>query len=121
MRRRSCWGVLLIWLISLPAGAHTFPHHAEPRVGHRVISSPAQVRIWFDRGVLRGTIRVENADGQTVAGGAVSASSTDPHLLEIDIPQTLPPGDYQVYYEILDMHGHPNEGDYTFSVGPGED
>lgn len=121
MRHRGCLVVLFIWVITLPAGAHTFPHHAEPRVGHRVAISPPQVRIWFDRGVIRGTIRVESADGRTVAEGATSVSSQDPRLLEIEISQTLPPGDYHVYYEVLDTLGHPNEGDYTFSVGLDED
>jgi methionine-rich copper-binding protein CopC len=119
MRQWTWLGILLIGLASLPADAHTFPDHAEPRVGHRVAASPAQVRIWFDHAVLRGTLRVETAEGQLVTLGAVSASTADPHLVDIAIPQLLPPGDYHVYYEVEDTDGHTTEGDYMFSVGPG--
>ena len=30
------------------AGAHAFPDHSEPRVGHTLDASPPAVRIWFD-------------------------------------------------------------------------
>lgn len=109
-------GTLLIWSTPLPVGAHAFLEHAEPRVGHRVVTSPSMVRVWVDLALVGGRIRIENAAGQEIASNPNGLSSQDPYLLEIAIPQPLPDGDYHVYYEADDVHGHLTPGDYMFSV-----
>lgn len=108
--------ILFIWLTPHPVGAHTFVDHAEPRVGQRVATSPAVIRVWFDQGLVGGRIRIENAAGQEIVSSTNCLSPHDKYLLEIVIPQPLPGGDYHVYYEADDVHTHTTPGDHFFSV-----
>lgn len=118
MRSLILLGTLLIWLAPLPVGAHAFLEHAEPLVGHRVVTSPSIVRVWVDQALVGGRIRIENAAGHEIASSANALSPHDQYLLELALPQPLTDGNYHVYYEADDIHGHTTPGDFLFFVGP---
>ena len=113
-------GALLSAVVLLGSGpvcAHVFPDHSEPRVGHEVDASPANVRIWFDGDVepLFSTVRVENGAKQQVDKGDARVDPADATLLEVSLP-TLPPGPYQVFWSAVARDGHRTEGSFPFSV-----
>ena len=100
-----------------PARAHTFPDHAEPRVGASVSPSPPEVRIWFDGEIepVFSTIRVENENKERMDRGDGRVSPQDHRLLIVRIPP-LAPGKYRVYWSVVARDGHRTEGDYRFKV-----
>ena len=113
-------GALLSAVVLLRSGrvcAHVFPDHSEPRVGHEVDASPANVRIWFDGDVepLFSTVRVENGAKQQVDKGDARVDPADGTLLEVSLPP-LRPGPYQVFWSAVARDGHRTEGSFPFSV-----
>ena len=114
-----CIGLLLGSVVAAPQVvlAHAFPDHSEPRVGSTVEGSPASVRIWFD-GALESaftTIVVQDSSGRNVDRGNGHVNSSDPTLLEVELPQ-LPPGTYHVVWDVLARDGHRTKGDFAFTV-----
>jgi copper resistance protein C len=105
-------------LSPLPAHAHAFPDHSEPRVGHTVEAAPAQVRIWFDGQIepVFSTIRVENAGGQRVDKGDGRVNANDKTLLETSLQPGLGPGKYRVFWSVIARDGHRTEGDFPFRI-----
>jgi len=99
------------------AGAHAFPDHSEPRVGHTVEASPPSVRIWFDGQIepVFSKIRVEDGDKRQVDKGDSRVDPADGTLLEVGLP-ALPPGRYRVYWSVVARDGHRTEGDFAFRV-----
>ena len=98
-------------------GAHAFPDHSEPRVGHTVDASPPAVRIWFDGQIepVFSTVRVENADKQRVDKGDARIDPKDDTLLQVSLPP-LPPGRYRVFWSVIARDGHRTEGDFPFRI-----
>src|SRR2546426_2780432 len=76
--------VAVFLLAPSAVGAHAFPDHSEPRVGHTLDASPPAVRIWFDGAIepVFSTIRVESGDKQRVDKGDGRVDPTDPTLLQ---------------------------------------
>jgi methionine-rich copper-binding protein CopC len=96
---------------------HAFPIRSNPRVGWTIATSPPKVTIWFD-GELEpafSTITVYNSAKQQVDKGDSHLSSTDPTVLEVDLPN-LAPGTYRVYWKALAKDTHVTEGDFSFSI-----
>ncbi len=98
-------------------GAHAFPDHSEPRVGHTVNASPPAVRIWFDGQIepVFSTVRVENTDKQRVDKGDARIDPKDDTLLQVSLPP-LPPGRYRVFWSVIARDGHRTEGDFSFRI-----
>jgi hypothetical protein len=98
------------------AGAHAFPDHSEPRVGHTV-AAPASVRIWFD-GALEpvfSTLRVEDDNQRRVDRGDARVDPADNTVLEVSLPP-LSAGKYRVLWSVVARDGHRTEGHFTFQV-----
>ena len=120
MARRLSAGLLVASLLLLAAsgaGAHAFLDRAEPRVGGKVQTPPAQVTLWFTERLEPAYSRVKVVDesGRQVdkADGAVDAA--DPRVLRASLAP-LGPGKYKVIWRVLSVDTHLTEGDFTFSV-----
>jgi copper resistance protein C len=114
---------LYLWLIAcLPvaAWAHAVLDRADPAEGTSVAASPPQVRVWFD-GELEpafSSLRVVDAQGRQVSETAGQVDPKDRRLLAVALPK-LSPGEYQVFWRVVSLDGHPAEGNYRFRVrGP---
>ena len=108
----------ILLLSTASAWGHAFPDHSEPRVGWTVPTPPAQIRIWFD-GALEpvfSTIKVMNGDKQRVDKGDGRVNPSDNTILEVSLPP-LPPGKYQVFWNVVGRDGHRTEGDFPFTIG----
>jgi methionine-rich copper-binding protein CopC len=109
----------ILILISLPSQsrAHSFPIRSDPRVGWTITTPPPKVTIWFD-GDLEpafSTISVYDSSKQRVDKGNSRVNSSDPTVLEVDLP-VLAPGAYRVYWRVLSKDTHVTEGDFTFTI-----
>ncbi len=103
--------------VPIPAWAHAFPDHSNPRVGSELSTPPAQAKIWFDAELepLFSSIEVSDANQKKVDKGDGRVDPNDHTLLEISLP-SLPPGTYQVSWSVVAHDGHRTEGRYSFKI-----
>ena len=99
------------------AMAHAYPDHADPKVGSTVSAAPPIVRIWFDSDLepVFSTIHVQDRGGKTMDKGDGRVDAADATLLETSIPP-LPPGIYQVIWDVVARDGHRTTGNFSFTV-----
>ncbi len=103
-----------------PAAAHAFLDEAVPKVGSTVAAAPKEIRIEFTQGVepAFSHITVVGADGQTVAMGAVSVDPNDRKLLIAPLAGPLPPGHYEVRWDVISVDTHHTDGHFPFDYQP---
>jgi len=112
--------LIVAWLFAMipsRAEAHAFPIRSDPRVGWTVSQPPSKVIIWFD-GELEpafSMIEVRNWTKQRIDKGNSRVNSSDPSVLEVDLP-VLSPGTYRVYWKVLSKDTHITEGDFFFTI-----
>lgn len=112
--------LIVAWLFAMipsRAEAHAFPVRSDPRVGWTVSQPPSKVIIWFD-GELEpdfSTIEVHNSAKQRMDKGNSRVNSSDPSVLEVDLP-VLAPSTYRVYSKVLSKDTHITEGDFFFTI-----
>jgi methionine-rich copper-binding protein CopC len=115
-----CGGVVLALMLGVAGAAagHAFLDRAEPRVGARVRTPPAQVTLWFTERLEPAYSRVQvvNEAGRRVDkdDGAVVG---DGRQLRISL-EAVPAGAYQVRWRVLSVDTHITEGDFAFHIGP---
>ena len=115
---RGALAVALVLAVAGAAAGHAFLDRAEPRVGGRVHTPPAQVTLWFTERLEPAYSRVQvmNDAGQRVDkddGGVVG----DGRQLRISLA-AVPAGSYRVLWRVLSVDTHITEGDFTFRVAP---
>lgn len=118
MRPLSCTLAALLLFTSFAARAHAFPDNSSPHVGAVMKASPPQVKVWFD-GELEpvfSTLIIKNASGKQVSTGKGKVDAKNQALLETDLPTTLPPGKYMVFWSVIAHDGHHTEGHFAFTV-----
>lgn len=100
-----------------PLWAHAFPMRSEPRVGSEVKEPPSQVKIWFDGDIepAFSNLKVIGPDGKEVDANDAKVDEKEHNVLSVSVPK-LPPGKYQVKWEVVAMDTHRTEGDFTFTV-----
>ena len=115
---RGALALAVVLAIAGTAAGHAFLDRAEPRVGGRVRTPPAQVMLWFTERLEPAYSRVQvvNQAGQRVDrhDGAVGG---DGRQLRASLTP-LPPGTYRVVWRVLSVDTHVTEGDFTFQVAP---
>src|ERR1700733_6454755 len=91
-------------LVSVAALAHAFLDHALPAVGATVAQAPAEVTLWFTRGLepAFAGCAVPTAAGQRVDAGQVTVDPKDPQELHVPL-KAIPPGDYKVSWHVVSV------------------
>jgi copper resistance protein C len=116
---RRVVALLVLAALTAPgiAGAHAFPDHSEPRVGHTLDASPPAVRIWFDGAIepVFSQIRVEDTSQRRVDKGDARVNPADATLLEVGLPP-LASGRHTVIWSVVARDGHRTEGRFPFRV-----
>lgn len=107
---------LVLAVLALPAGAHAFLHHADPRVGSTVAHSPAQVTLQFTEKLepAFSTLKVLDAAGKEVDAHDLKVEGVS---MRVTIPSPLDPGKYRVQWRALSVDTHVTDGEFTFEVG----
>ena len=105
----------LVALTPLAASAHALLDHAEPRVGNKVASPPAQVTLWFTQKLepAFSSITVTNAAGERVDTGKTLVSGNQMSV----VIRAGGAGTYRVNWQVLSVDTHRTDGNFTFQVG----
>jgi len=101
------------------ASAHAFEKQTTPLENSVVTKSPAEVLISFTEPLepRYSSAQLFDANGGKIPT-AVSHIGSDPTILVLPLPSTLPPGTYTVEWQnISAADGHPNAGYFAFTVG----
>jgi hypothetical protein len=107
----------LFLALQLPARAHAFLDHAEPKVGSTITRPPAETKIWFTQELepAFSTIEVSDAQGNEVDKKDTHLDSKDKSLLIVSLPP-LSPGTYTVAWHVVSVDTHKTQGHYQFTV-----
>ena len=110
---------LLLLLAAAGAGAHAFLDRAEPRVGGKVHTPPAQITLWFTERLepAYSSVKVVDSAGRQVDKADGGVDEADRRILRASLT-TLVPGKYRVIWRVLSVDTHVSEGDFTFTVAP---
>jgi methionine-rich copper-binding protein CopC len=106
--------LVLLTALSVPARAHAFLEHAEPRVGATVQAMPGELTLSFSQPIegAFSSVKVTDAKGQAVHKGAVHV---DGPVIRVSLAATGP-GDYTVTWRVVSTDSHVTEGDFVFHV-----
>lgn len=122
LRLAIAFGAALLGLLALPAppaAAHATLLFTTPAADGAVPTSPAELRLVFDKPVIvaDSAIQVTDSTGQSVRlGRATSRGST----VTADVLATLADGEYVVDWTVSDAaDGESMAGEYRFAVGRG--
>jgi methionine-rich copper-binding protein CopC len=89
-------------------------------VGERVSTPPTRVQIWFDSALEPDLCKIHVLDpnGKQVENNDARVNPSDEKLLEVSLP-SLSPGIYHVMWSVVSRDGHNTNGDYIFTIKPG--
>lgn len=107
--------LLLAW--SGVAWGHAHPEQMTPAANAVVTQAPEQVVIRFSED-LEGafsSIKVSNAQGESVTAGASRVEANKPKVMMAPL-QALQTGTYTVHWHAVARDGHTTDGSYTFQV-----
>ena len=102
-----------IIIASSAAHAHAQLEHATPSVGSTVSSSPGQVTMHFSEKLERG---FSKAQVFSASGGRVDqGTEVNGNAMTVRL-KPLPPGTYDVRWQVLSVDTHKTEGSFSFTV-----
>ncbi len=107
----------LLWPASV--SAHLDLERAEPENRAILDAPPDRVKLWFDSELdtFESTVAVFDERGRQVDLGDPGVSLDDRTLLQVSLPDDLPPGTYTLHWTAVDDEdSHPVEGELTFTV-----
>lgn len=117
MRPRPLFRLALLplALAAGPAAAHQVFERSEPVAGAVLAESPPVLRIWFSD-----TVRPMGATLRAATREAIELpdvrSRKGVDLLDIPVPRPLPPGAYELHWQVLTTDHHPDAGVIPFTV-----
>jgi methionine-rich copper-binding protein CopC len=119
MRRISLVAIALCLLFSGRAQACAVLKKASPRVGSTVSGPLDTVSLRFSMQIFPADSRLSVLDskGNTVSVGKVLGDPSDNTVIATDV-RSLPPGRYEVVWNVLAACGSHEPGDFRFSVAP---
>jgi methionine-rich copper-binding protein CopC len=107
-------------LVSSQAFAHAHLKAATPAAESTVQNAPAALTLKFTEGLeLKFSgVKVSGPGQADVAIGTATLDPKDDTLLNVPLPKTLAPGQYQVQWHAVATDGHKTNGTYRFTVQP---
>lgn len=105
--------------ISMGSGAqaHAFLDNATPRVGAVVQVAPNTIRIQFTQPIepAFSHVRLFASNGISVNTGPAATDPSDQTQLIAPIVGALPPGHYEVRWDVLSVDTHRTNGHFPFT------
>jgi len=101
--------------IGVPAHAHAFLDHAEPRVGGTVPVAPGKLTLTFNQRIepAFSSVKVTDVKGEPVDKGDVHVDGAS---MQVSLG-ALGAGVYTVTWRVVSLDTHVSEGDFVFHVG----
>ncbi len=112
--------IALMAAASTPVMAHAFLDNATPKVGSAVQAAPREIRIQFTQPVEAAFshIHLFSADGTEMAVGAGTTDPADKTQLSAPVTGVLPPGLYEVRWDVVSVDTHRTNGHFPFTYQP---
>ncbi|RKN66124.1 copper resistance CopC/CopD family protein [Paenibacillus ginsengarvi] len=109
----------MLWFAPQPASAHSVLTKAVPEPNSQLNEAPGRIELTFNERLESELyyIKVFDEIGRAVPD-LKAALSTDQKTMALDLPK-LSNGRYTVTYHVISADGHPVEGTYVLSIGPG--
>jgi hypothetical protein len=106
--------------IETGAEAHAFLDNATPKVGAVVNVAPKAIRIQYTQPIepAFSHIRLFAGDGKPVNTGPAATDPSDQTQLIAPIIGALPPGRYEVRWDVLSVDTHRTNGHFPFTYQP---
>lgn len=110
--------ICLVFIVAVPALAHTEIEASRPERGERLTQAPERVRLSFEEPVEAefSPLEVYNEDGGRVDRDNARVDPEDPTVVTVGLQEDLPAGSYSVEYRYTGIDGHVIEGSYEFSL-----
>jgi copper transport protein len=113
---------LLAVTLAAPTAAHSNIERSDPPEDAVLPTAPDAVHIWFTQELFRregeNQIEVQGPDGARVDAQDVQIDDDDRKHLFVSLAGDLLPGLYTVSWRALSSEdGHPQQGEFTFTVG----
>jgi len=104
-------------LVGGEASAHAKLEKSRPAPRASLKQAPEKIQLWFNEQLepAFSIATVVDDAGKVVSSGPAQVDSNDPKLLVIPMP-ALPPGKYEVRYQVLSVDGHTVESSFRFTV-----
>lgn len=104
-----------------PADAHAVLTKAVPEANSQLNAAPERIELTFNERLESELhyIKVYDEIGRTISDRKATLSS-DQKVMTLDLPK-LGNGRYTVTYHVISADGHPVEGTYVLSIGPGSE
>jgi len=102
------------------AQAHAFLDNATPKVGAVVTVAPKAIRMQFTQPIepAFSHIRLFAQDGKPVDTGPAATDPSDQTQLIAPIVGAVPPGRYEVRWDVLSVDTHRTNGHFPFTYHP---
>lgn len=103
---------------AVPAHAHADEVSTSPEAGSSLATSPAEVSVTFDSGLLDAgaALVVTGPDGSVVS---VDPPEVSQRTISVALPPDLAAGDYRAAFRVVSEDGHTVTDDFSFTVLPG--
>lgn len=113
-------GLLSLALLTpaAPAWAHDELIGTEPADGAVLTTSPTELRLTFSAELLDVGSTVVLTSAGTPATLPVTVDGVE---VTATVPESLAPGEHTVAWRVVSGDGHPIQGTFAFTVGPGTD
>lgn len=105
------------------AGAQATLVTSDPPAESVLSTTPDEVRLTFDKEIDAelSSMEIVNSTGSAVAEGEADPDDPDRASMVVDLPDSVPPGDYTVSWIVVEAdepERHEVEGEYTFRIDP---
>ncbi|AFJ46819.1 copper homeostasis periplasmic binding protein CopC [Shimwellia blattae] len=105
-------------MFSSPAFAHAHLVQQSPSADAQLTAAPQEIRLTFSEGIEPGFSTITlNGPGKTpVSTGPLHKVADDNRSVVVTPAQPLPPGSYQVNWQVVSVDGHKTHGNYRFTL-----
>ena len=105
-------------LLGTSANAHPTLTSSNPQANISATSSPAEIRLNFNEGVIAKFSGVELKDesGKPIATGAATVDPKDKKQLVVPLATPLTAGRHTVYWHVVSEDTHRVTGQYSFKL-----
>jgi methionine-rich copper-binding protein CopC len=96
--------------------------HARPTVMNpapdSTVAAPSKISVTFSEALVAqfSSLKLVDGKGQQVGHEKSKGDPSDPKVMTLTVPASLPAGSYRVHWVAAAVDGHRMEGEYKFTV-----
>ena len=112
--------VMILGFSSASVLAHAHLKQQSPEAEASLTKAPSKISLKFSEGIeLKfSKIKLSDADNSAVETGTLLLDANDNTRIIAPLNGDLPPGKYNVNWNVVSIDGHKTKGNYSFTVKP---